>query len=233
MTNMSNVHTLTTRSVDLLRAGIAIANGEFLQLSGHVIGHAGVEIPIGIDSIGVSSVGRAIAATTSSSWMPNIVVEVAIKALLAAPCTMPLEIAYLALLSVTTSLARRTTTTTRVVGEAGAAVAAVVVAARATAAAAAATTRRTAVVVATPTLGCEICRVGGVLRVDAGLGRKKKRELTASVVVRVVEETLEDVGDDVVFIEGFPGCCQFVSDALHLGEVGRCREITFVGVAEL
>ena len=146
-------------------------NIKLLQLTVHVVGCVGVEIPVGINSIGVDGVGRMVptAATTTSttSRVTHIVVEVAVLALLAAPCTMPLVLADLTLLAVTTVTAVTTmgrcstrTAATRVVDEeVGSSVVATV--------ATGATVPRKAGVVAASTLYNKVGRVGGGLHGDA------------------------------------------------------------------
>ena len=54
-----------------------------------------------------------------------------------------------------------------------------------------------------------------------------------STILRLVHETLDDVGDNIIIVQGPPGGGEFISYPLHLGEVGSCGEITLPGVADL
>lgn len=107
MTNMCYIHTLTTCRVNLLGAGVAIADNKFFKLACHMICCTRVEVLICVQPIGVHSIGRSVSSTTTTSGIANIVVEAAIKALLAAPRTVPHLLAGLALLldTVTTAAA--------------------------------------------------------------------------------------------------------------------------------
>ena len=44
------------------------------------------------------------------------------------------------------------------------------------------------------------------------------------------KETLQDVVDDVVFIQRLAGGCQLVGDAVHLGVVGSGGHVPFASV---
>jgi hypothetical protein len=52
MTNMTNAHTLSIGRVDLLTALVLLSHGELVELTGDVVGGAGVAIPIGVHAIG-------------------------------------------------------------------------------------------------------------------------------------------------------------------------------------
>lgn len=112
-----------------------------------------------------------------------------------------------------------------------------------------ATTRAVVVVATTATATSPSSEIGSV---DAGLGgdpcfgcEEEGKELTEAdglvgdgaggdggdepVVLRLVHQPLENMRDDVIFIQRLPGCCQFVGEALHLGEVGGGRGVTLAG----
>lgn len=266
MTIMCNIHTLITLRVDLFCAGVMITNSELLQFSYHIVGSAGVKIPIGINSIGVSYVGGAMSSTTSASsattascGVADVVVEVAIKVFPATPRVMPFELADLTLLAlavtaVTTSLPRPTSkvAATGVVRVAGTRV--VVVVATGTASTSAVATTPWVAVTSTPWVAAtstpchQIGRVeGSVLGGDASFSRQQQgKELAEAdrlfgggaggdasdevVVVGFLEDALQDVVDNVIFIQGLAGGCQLVGDAHHLGEVGSGGHVPFAGV---
>ena len=50
-TNMINLHTYTARGVDVIMATVLVVDGELLKLTGHVVGGARVDVPIGVNSI--------------------------------------------------------------------------------------------------------------------------------------------------------------------------------------
>ena len=90
MTNMCNFHTLATLIVNMIRSSVAITHSQLLQLTGNVIGSAGVEVPVGVNTVGSSSgsVGSLVAAL-------GIVVEGFVEALLAGPRPMAVKLADL------------------------------------------------------------------------------------------------------------------------------------------
>ena len=51
MTNVRNVHTLSTGSMNLFVAGVAVSNNKLFQFPGDMIGRTGVKIPIGIYTV--------------------------------------------------------------------------------------------------------------------------------------------------------------------------------------
>jgi hypothetical protein len=51
MTNVTNVHNCATCGMDLLMAIVPLPHGEFLKISGDVVGGARVDVPVGVDTI--------------------------------------------------------------------------------------------------------------------------------------------------------------------------------------
>jgi hypothetical protein len=68
MTNMTNAHTLPICRMDLITALVLLLHGELVELTGDVVGGAGVAIPIGVHAVGVGhDIGTLFSSSSSSS----------------------------------------------------------------------------------------------------------------------------------------------------------------------
>ena len=55
VTNMTDLHTFSTRGVDVILAAVFFPHGHLLQLTGDVVGSTAVDVPICVDAIGAIS----------------------------------------------------------------------------------------------------------------------------------------------------------------------------------
>ena len=60
MTNVTDLHTFTTSCVDLVLAAVFLFHGHLLELVGDVVGGAAVDVPVGVDAVGVGHGARTL-----------------------------------------------------------------------------------------------------------------------------------------------------------------------------
>ena len=58
VTNVTNLHTFSTRSVDMILTAILLAHGHLFQLTGDVVSGTTIHIPVCVDAVGTICCGN-------------------------------------------------------------------------------------------------------------------------------------------------------------------------------